>query len=134
MTQKTATVGQSIHIKGEMNGKEDLTIEGTVEGRVSLPGNSLTIGANGRVAAEIHAKNVEVLGQVQGNIVAVDVVTIAPSGSVQGDIKSPRVAIADGARFRGAVDMDPGAKKAERPQQDTGATTQQVPAAVATAS
>jgi cytoskeletal protein CcmA (bactofilin family) len=104
--QKIANVGQSVHIKGELTGKEDLTIEGTVEGRISLPANSLTVGTNGRVAAEIHAKTVEVLGQVQGNIVAVDMVTIAPSGSVQGDIQSPRVAIADGARFRGAIDME----------------------------
>lgn len=107
MQSKTAAiVGQSLHFRGEMTGKEDLTIEGHVEGKVILPANSLIIGTNGRVAAEVHAKTVEVLGQVNGNIVAVDMVTIAPSGSVQGDISAPRVAIADGARFRGSVDME----------------------------
>ena len=118
MQQKTAIVGQSVHIKGEMTGKEDLTIEGSVEGKITLPANSLTVGTNGRVAAEIQANTVEVLGQVHGNIVAVDMVTIAPSGSVQGDIRAPRVAIADGARFRGSVDMDTsGQAKGVAPQQ-----------------
>ena len=68
--------------------------------------HSLTIGANGRITAEVHAKNVVVVGQVVGNITADDKVEVAPSGSVQGDVRAPRVAIADGAKFKGSIDME----------------------------
>jgi len=101
-----ANVGQSVKISGELTASEDLTIEGQVEGSISLPDNDLTIGSNGRITAQIMAKTVMVLGQVNGDIVAKEKVEIAPSGSVEGDICSPRVSIADGARFRGAIDME----------------------------
>jgi cytoskeletal protein CcmA (bactofilin family) len=106
--EKRANVGQSVKISGELTASEDLTIEGQVEGSISLPDNNLTIGANGRITAQVMAKTVTVLGQVAGDVVAKEKVDIAPSGSVEGDICSPRVAIADGARFRGAIDMESG--------------------------
>ena len=68
--------------------------------------HALTIGANGRITAEVQAKTVVVIGEVCGNITADDKVEIAASGSVRGDVRAPRVAIADGARFKGSVDMD----------------------------
>ena len=101
-----ANIGKSLHIKGELTGNEDLTIEGKVEGKITLNGHSVTIGQNGLVMAEIHAKSVIVGGQVRGNITADDKVEVAPTGSMKGDIIAPRVVLADGARFKGSIDMD----------------------------
>ena len=103
---KIVNIGQSIHIKGELTGNEDLTIEGKVEGKIFLKDNNLTIGANGKITAEITAKTVMVLGEVSGNITADDKVEVATSGSMRGDIIAPRVVLADGAKFKGAIDMD----------------------------
>ncbi len=103
-------IGKSIVIKGELSGSEDLTIEGQVEGRVELRENILTIGPNGKIRAEVFAKAVIVLGDVTGNVTASEKVDIRDNGSVDGDITSPRVAIAEGAHFRGSVDMQRGGK------------------------
>jgi len=102
-------IGKSVVIKGELNGSEDLTVEGYVEGRVELRDHVLTIGPNGRIKAEVFAKAVIVLGEVTGNVTASEKVDIRDKGSVDGDIISPRVAIAEGAHFRGSVDMQRGA-------------------------
>ena len=104
--EKLVNIGQSIQIKGELTGNEDLTIEGKVDGQIKLKDHHLTIGANGRIAAEIQAKTVMVVGEVIGNITADDKVEIAATGSMKGDIVAPRVVLADGARFKGAIDMD----------------------------
>ena len=98
-------IGKSVVIKGELNGSEDLTIEGHVEGTIQLRDHVLTIGPNGRIKAQVFAKAVIVLGEVTGNVTASDKVDIRDNGSVDGDIISPRVAIAEGAHFRGSVDM-----------------------------
>ena len=112
--ENIVNIGQSVQIRGELTGNEDLTIEGMVDGKILVKDHALTIGANGRITAEVHAKTVVVVGQVVGNITADDKVEIAPSGSVQGDIRAPRVAISDGARFKGSIDMErkPGAAAA----------------------
>ena len=101
----TVNIGKSVVIKGELSASEDLTIEGHVEGRIDLKDNVLTIGANGKIKAEVFAKAVVVLGEVTGNVTASEKVDIRDNGSVDGDISSPRVAIAEGAHFRGSVDM-----------------------------
>ena len=98
-------IGKSVIIKGELSGSEDLTIEGHVEGKIDLKDNVLTIGPNGKIKAEVFAKSVVVLGEVTGNVTASEKVDIRDNGSVDGDIASPRVAIAEGAHFRGSVDM-----------------------------
>jgi cytoskeletal protein CcmA (bactofilin family) len=98
-------IGKSVVIKGELNGSEDLTIEGQVEGTIHLREHVLTIGPNGRIKAQVFAKSVIVLGQVSGNVTASEKIDIRDNGSVDGDIVSPRVAIAEGAHFRGSVDM-----------------------------
>ena len=98
-------IGKSVVIKGELNGSEDLTIEGHVEGKIELRDHVLTIGPNGKIKAELFAKSVVVLGEVIGNVSASEKVDIRENGSVEGDITSPRVAIAEGAHFRGSVDM-----------------------------
>jgi cytoskeletal protein CcmA (bactofilin family) len=105
MEKDIVNIGKSVVIKGELNGSEDLTIEGTVEGTIQLRDHVLTIGPNGRIKAQIFAKSLIVLGEVTGNVAASEKVDIRDNGSVDGDIISPRVAIAEGAHFRGSVDM-----------------------------
>ena len=110
-------IGKSVVIKGELSGSEDLTIEGHVEGRIDLKENVLTIGPNGKIKAEVFAKAVVVLGEVTGNVTASEKVDIRDNGSVDGDIASPRVAIAEGAHFRGSVDMQRAGQKPQQQQQ-----------------
>src|SRR6476659_1772823 len=113
MEKDIVNIGKSVVIKGELNGSEGLTIEGHVEGTIQLRDHVLTIGPNGRIKAQVFAKAVIVLGEVTGNVTASDKVDIRDNGSVDGDIVSPRVAIAEGAHFRGSVDMQ---RKAGAPQ------------------
>jgi cytoskeletal protein CcmA (bactofilin family) len=98
-------IGKSVVIKGDLTASEDLTIEGQVEGKIELRNNILTIGANGKIKAQVQAKAVVVLGEVTGNISATERVDIRDNGSVDGDLSAPRIAIADGAHFRGSIDM-----------------------------
>jgi len=98
-------IGKSVIIKGELSGSEDLTIEGQVEGKIELRQNVLTIGPNAKIKAQVLARAVVVEGTVQGNIAASEKIEIRDKGSVEGDLSSPRVAIADGAHFRGSIDM-----------------------------
>jgi cytoskeletal protein CcmA (bactofilin family) len=114
MEKDIVNIGKSVVIKGELNGSEDLTIEGHVEGTIQLREHELTIGPNGRIKAQVFAKSVIVLGEVTGNVTASDKVDIRDNGSVDGDIISPRVAIAEGAHFRGSVDMQ---RKGAQPAQ-----------------
>jgi len=100
-----AHIGKSVVVKGALSGSEDLTIEGVVEGTIELRQNVLTIGPNGKITAQILAQAVIVQGPVHGNITAIERVDIRDTGSVDGDVIAPRVAISDGADFRGTVDM-----------------------------
>ena len=110
-------IGKSVVIKGELTGSEDLTIEGHVEGKIELRQNVLTIGPNGRIKAQVFAKSVVILGEVTGNVTASEKVDLRDNGSVDGDIAAPRVAIAEGAHFRGSIDMQrAGAKPGETPK------------------
>jgi cytoskeletal protein CcmA (bactofilin family) len=133
-TEKTTVnIGKSVVIKGELNGSEDLTIEGQVEGKIELRQNVLTIGPNGRIKAQVFAKAVIILGEVTGNVTATEKVDIRDNGSVDGDIAAPRVAIAEGAHFRGSIDMQrTGAKgdaKGEKGEQKADAAKPAQPAA-----
>jgi cytoskeletal protein CcmA (bactofilin family) len=105
MEKDIVNIGKSVVIKGELNGSEDLTIEGHVEGTIQLREHVLTIGPNGRIKAQVFAKSVIVLGEVVGNVAASEKVDIRDNGSVDGDVLAPRVAIAEGAHFRGSIDM-----------------------------
>jgi len=98
-------IGSSIMIDGEISGDEDLVIQGTVKGRISVK-ESLYVEGSGVVEADIETQNVEIAGQVTGNIVASDKVELKSDCRVIGDIKAPRVLIADGASFKGNVDME----------------------------
>jgi len=98
-------IGKSVVIKGELSGSEDLTIEGQVEGKIELRQNILTIGPNAKIKAQVFAKAIVIQGEVHGNVTATEKVDIRDAGSVDGDLSAPRVAIADGAHFRGSIDM-----------------------------
>ena len=101
-----ASIGKSLHVKGELSGNEDLAIEGKVDGKITLNGCNLAIGQTGQVTAEIHSKSIVVGGQVKGDIEADDRVEVATTGTMVGDIRAPRVVLTDGCRFKGTIDMD----------------------------
>jgi cytoskeletal protein CcmA (bactofilin family) len=100
-----ANIGKSISIKGDLTGNEDLVLEGKVEGKVELPNNQLTVGANGVVKAEIQAKSVVVVGKVTGNIRGTERIEIQATGVVDGDVAAPRLVVAEGAVLNGAIQM-----------------------------
>src|SRR5437879_4903445 len=117
MHEELASIGKSIVINGELSGSEDLTIEGRVDGKIELRDHVLTVGSNGKIKAQVSAKAIVVLGQVTGNLNATEKVDIKESGSVEGDIVAPRVAIADGSHFKGSIDM----QKKDHPEKAVGA-------------
>ena len=96
-----ATIGKSLFVKGEVSGSESLYIDGKVEGTINLPGNRVTVGRNGQVAANIMAREVVVLGKVRAS----DRVDIRSEGSLTGDVAAARISIEDGAYFKGGIDI-----------------------------
>ena len=100
-----ATIGKSLVIKGEVSGSESLYIDGKIEGAINLPGNRVTVGRNGQVAANIMAREVVVLGKVRGNVHASDRIDIRSEGSLTGDVVAARISIEDGAFFKGGIDI-----------------------------
>ena len=101
-----ANIGKSISIKGDLTGEEDLVIEGKVEGKVDLPQSELTIGANGHVKADVHAKAVTVVGRVAGNVNGSERVEVQATGVVDGDVRAPRLIVQEGARINGSIQME----------------------------
>jgi cytoskeletal protein CcmA (bactofilin family) len=98
-------IDKSLEVNGEVIGSESLYIDGKVKGTINLPGSRVTIGRNGQVSADICAREVVVLGEVQGNIDASERVNITSEGSLIGDVIAQRVSIAEGAFFKGVVDI-----------------------------
>ena len=104
--RSVVNIGPSIQIKGELQGDEDLTIDGRIEGKINLREHNLTIGPNAKIRADLYAKTIVIAGEVSGNANAVERVEIAPTGRLMGNIAAPRITIADGAHFKGSVDME----------------------------
>jgi len=117
-----ANIGKSISIRGDLTGNEDMVIEGHVEGKVDLPNSQLTIGADGHVKAEIHAKGIVIIGHVIGNVVGLERVEIQATGRVEGDVAAPKLVVAEGAQINGAIQMT---QKGNR----TGTASSETPAA-----
>jgi len=117
-----ATIGKSIIIKGDLSGDEDLIIEGKVEGRVQLPNNEITVGADGRITADIEAKSIIVIGQTAGNLNASQRVEVQSTATVEGDINAPKLLIQEGAVVNGSISMSkaPVAAEARDPKQHPG--------------
>lgn len=103
--QVVMDLGKSVVIKGELSGSEDFTLYGQMEGSIRLPDHTLTIGPQANIKAEVFAKAVVIMGAVIGNVTARERVEIRATGSVAGDIRSPRLAIVDGGYLRGRVEM-----------------------------
>ena len=104
-SNEIATIGQSLVVKGELSGSEDLVVDGEVDGSIALHGQNLTVLPNGRVRANIEAGNVIVHGRVDGDIHASDRVELLKSASLTGNISTARILIEDGAFFKGTIDM-----------------------------
>jgi cytoskeletal protein CcmA (bactofilin family) len=98
-------IGKNIVVDGEISGSEPVVVEGTVKGKISLE-SVVTVANDGVVEADVEAENIDVSGSLTGNITASERVEIRAEGRMVGDIKSPRIHIADGAGFKGHIDMD----------------------------
>ncbi|HZR55917.1 MAG TPA: polymer-forming cytoskeletal protein [Terriglobales bacterium] len=120
-----AHIGKSVVIKGELSGSEDLFVDGQVEGSIELAGNSLIIGPNGQVRANVNAKNVIVQGKMDGNIRSSDRTELRKSAIATGDIVTQRIAIEDGAFFNGKVEIQKDSKASDngKPEQKSAATS-----------
>jgi cytoskeletal protein CcmA (bactofilin family) len=105
VSAEQATIGKGLFIKGEISGSESLLVDGKVEGSINLPGNRVTVGRNGQVAAHITAREVVILGKVRGNVSATDRVDIRAEGALNGDVAAARISIEDGAFFKGGIDI-----------------------------
>ena len=100
-----ANIGKSVSIKGELSGSEDVYVDGQLEGKLDLGGNSLTVGPNGRVHANIVAKTVTVAGTLDGNIQASERTELRKTAVVNGDVQTRRIAIEEGAYFKGKLEI-----------------------------
>jgi cytoskeletal protein CcmA (bactofilin family) len=112
-----ATIGGSVVIKGEVSGTESLYVDGRIEGTVNFAGSRVTIGRNGSVAANISAREVAILGKVQGNIQCADRLDIRSEGSLTGDVVTQRISVEDGAVLKGSVQVRAVEHKNEKHQQ-----------------
>jgi cytoskeletal protein CcmA (bactofilin family) len=121
-----AILGKSVMVKGQIFSREDLTIDGEVEGTVELQEHRLTVGPNGRVTASIKAREIVVLGTVHGNVEATDKIDIRKDAKLVGDIKTSRIVIEDGAYFKGSIDITkPDVAKQPPPKPQQAAAPQQ---------
>jgi cytoskeletal protein CcmA (bactofilin family) len=107
-----ARIGKTVLIRGEVKGSEDLIVDGRIEGTVNLQESRLTIGSDATVAANLSAKDILVLGRVQGNLVASGRVELRAGCAVDGDIQALRLSVEDNAIFSGKVDLTQGVSKA----------------------
>ena len=118
-------VGKSVVIKGEIYSREDLMIDGEVEGTINLPDHRLTIGPGGKVQAGVNAREIIVRGAVNGKLDAAERIEIRKDANVTGDVAAPRVAIEDGAYLKGRVDVsreEPAKSSEQRPPKQVSAT------------
>ena len=113
-----ATIGRTLVIKGEISGSEALYIDGSIEGKITMPESRVTIGRNGKVDASIQAREVVIMGKVNGNIECSDRVDIRSEGSVSGDISTSRISVEDGAALKGGIQVrsEPKPNIAAQPQ------------------
>ena len=105
-------IGKGVVITGEISGTGDVEIRGTVSGSITLKNNVATISKSGVAQASVEAKNVDVSGRVEGDIVAEELVVIRKDSTVAGNVNAPRVSLEDGAHFKGSVDMQASKRQA----------------------
>jgi cytoskeletal protein CcmA (bactofilin family) len=100
-----ASLGKNVTVKGQIFSREDLTVDGEVEGTIECHEHRLTIGPNARVQAGLKAREVVIYGSIQGNVEAADKIDIKKEAKLVGDIKTTRIMIEDGAYFKGSIDI-----------------------------
>ena len=100
-----ANIGESIRFEGSLSGLEDVLVDGDVKGTIRLPECSLTVGPTGRIHADVEARNLTVRGRITGNIVCLERMRLCNTGSIDGDVKTPRIHIEDGAVVRGRIEV-----------------------------
>ncbi len=122
----STVIGKTITIRGELSGAEDLFMDGTIEGSITLPESRLTVGPNGRVKANLRARDIIIFGQVSGNVEATGSVDLRQSAALEGDITAARLAIEENATIQGRADLTRGAQ--DSLQAGTSATGQQAKA------
>src|SRR5437660_5054260 len=120
-----ASIGKSVTIKGQISSREDLIVDGEIEGAIELNDHRLTVGPNGRVRAGIKAREIVVLGSIEGNVEALDKIDIRKDAKLIGDIKTARIVIEDGAYFKGSIDIvkNEQPKPAQQPRPQAAAAT-----------
>jgi cytoskeletal protein CcmA (bactofilin family) len=118
-----AVIGPSLIVKGDVQGEEDLVIQGQVEGKVVLKKNSITVGKNGRVKADLYGKVIVVEGNLQGNLFGEEKIVVRKSGDIKGNLMAPRINLEEGARFKGSIDME-GSEAADKQRPLPGASTE----------
>ena len=123
----SATLGKNVTVKGQIFSREDLTIDGEVEGTVECHEHRLTIGPNGRVHASLKAREIVIYGSIQGNVEAVEKIDIKKEAKLVGDIKTSRIMIEDGAYFKGSIDITKAAAPVQRPTSQAANATAAVP-------
>lgn len=123
-----ATIGRSLVIKGEVSGAESLFVDGRIEGTINIPDNRVTVGRNGAVTADINAREVVIMGRVQGNIICSDRLDIRSEGSVTGDVVVQRISVEDGAILKGSVQVQAADQKGKPQHQSKQADTPKPPA------
>jgi len=126
-----ATIGRTLVIKGEVTGSEALYIDGRIEGKIIMPESRVTIGRNGKVDASIQAKEVVVMGKVNGNIECSDRVDVRAEGAVSGDISTVRISVEDGAALKGGIQVRSEGKQSHQQNQQQGQAKQEQPKAMA---
>lgn len=128
---KTANIGESVRFEGTLSGLEDVVVDGEVRGAIRLPECSVTIGPSGRIDADIEARNLTVFGHITGNIVCLERMRLCKSGSIDGDVRAPRILIEDGAVVRGRIEVakTPPASQAVPQSKSASLSTQALPSA-----
>jgi cytoskeletal protein CcmA (bactofilin family) len=121
-SRNSATIGKAVRVVGQIFTKEDLYVDGDVEGTIESQENKVTIGPNGRVQASIKAREVIILGQVQGNVETTDKVDLRKDAKLVGDITTSRISIEDGALFKGSIDIKKSEPKAAPPSSPAAAS------------
>ncbi len=106
----STVIGKSITIRGEFSGAEDLFLDGTIEGSITVPDGRLTIGPNARIKADLSARDIIIFGQVNGNVQATGAVDLRQTAALKGDITAARLAIEENATIQGKADLTKGAQ------------------------
>jgi cytoskeletal protein CcmA (bactofilin family) len=114
-----ATIGRSLVIKGEISGAESLFVDGRIEGKICMPENRITIGRNGSVSANIQARELVIMGNVQGNVECSDRLDIRSEGHLTGDVITHRISVEDGAVLKGSIEVKSANEKKAQPQAKT---------------